>query len=98
MMDNSSASESVYKLAPDVSLQPLGDGEGGVVLMLKSGEIYTVNDTTLDFLSKLDGARTLRSCAEGIAADYEVDAETAMSDLAEIVTELSSEQIITRVA
>jgi pyrroloquinoline quinone biosynthesis protein D len=98
MTDKNSAGEDIYTLAPEVSLQPLGDGEGGVVLMLKSGEIYSVNDTTLDFLSKLDGARNLRSCAEGIAADYDVDVATAMSDLAEIAAELASEQIITRVA
>lgn len=98
MTDRSSAGEVVYTLAPDVSLQPLGEGEGGVVLMLKSGEIYTVNDTTLDFLSKIDGARSLLACAEGIAADYEVEVATAMSDLAEIAAELSAEQIITRVA
>lgn len=98
MTDMISAGEDVYRLADDVSLQPLGEGEGGVVLMLKSGEIYTVNDTTLDFLSALDGARNLRACAEAIAAVYEVDAATAMSDLAEIAADLSSEQIVVRVA
>ncbi len=94
----SSAGEDVYKLAQDVSLQPLGEGEGGVVLMLKSGEIYTVNDTTLDFLSRIDGACSLQSCAEGIAADYDVDVATAINDLAEIAAELSSEAIIQKVA
>lgn len=98
MTDMISAGEDVYRLAEDVSLQPLGEGEGGVVLMLKSGEIYTVNDTTLDFLSKLDGVRNLRACAEAIAADYEVDPATAMSDLAEIAADLTSEQIVIRVA
>ncbi len=98
MTDVNSSGENVYKLASDVSLQPLGEGEGGVVLMLKSGEIYTVNDTTLDFLSKLDGTCSVRSCAEAIAAEYEVEATTAMADLVEIASELSAEQIITRVA
>lgn len=98
MTDEISAGEEVYRLADDVSLQPLGEGEGGVVLMLKSGEIFTVNDTTLDFLSKLDGVRNLRACAEAIAAVYEVDAATAMSDLAGIAADLTAEQIVIRVA
>ena len=98
MTDITCIGEDVYRLADDVSLQSLGDGEGGVVLMLKSGEIYTVNDTTLDFLSKLDGARSLRACAEAIAEVYDVDAATAMADLAEIAADLSSEQIVMRVA
>jgi pyrroloquinoline quinone biosynthesis protein D len=98
MTKQSSVGGDVYKLGDDVSLQPLGDGEGGVVLMLKSGEIYTVNDTTLDFLTKIDGTRDLQSCAEGMAAAFDVDAATALSDLAEIAAELSAEQIIARVA
>ena len=98
MSNHGSSGDDVYELARDVSLQPLGEGEGGVVLMLKSGEIYTVNDTTLDFLSRIDGACSLRSCAEGIAAAYEVDVATALSDLAEIAADLSSEHIIEKVA
>ncbi|WP_187970584.1 PqqD family peptide modification chaperone [Aquibium microcysteis] len=98
MNDANSAGEDVYRLADDVSLQPLGEGEGGVVLMLKSGDIYTVNDTTLDFLTNLDGARSLRACAEAIAAVYDIDPATAAADLAAIAADLASEQIVIRVA
>jgi hypothetical protein len=98
MPTHASPGDEVFGLAPDISVQPLGDGEGGVVLHLKSGEIYTINDTTVDFLARVDGRSNLAACAAAIAGIYDVDEATALADLAEIASELVGESILVRIA
>lgn len=89
--------DTVLGLAEKVSLQPLGDGEGGVLLRLDTGELYTVNDTALSFVARLDGKRTLQDAVLLLAEEYDVDPEVLTRDLAEIASELLSEALIERV-
>lgn len=89
---------SRIKLSSHVSLQALGQEEGGVVLRLDSGELFTVNDTTLEFLRGLDGVRTIADVARRMTDIFDVDEATLTADLIEISDELIRESVITLVA
>jgi hypothetical protein len=85
---------SILTLAPKVSMQALGANEGGVLLRLDSGEMYSVNDTTLDFLRRLDGTRTIGSIVEEMVTFIDVDAAVLTADLIEIADELRRESLV----
>jgi hypothetical protein len=87
----------VLRLAEKVSLQQLGEGEGGVILRLDSGELFTVNDTAVSFVAALDGSRSVEGTVQLIAAEYDVDPETLTRDLIEIASELMAAELIERV-
>lgn len=88
---------TVLRLAEKVSLQPLGEGEGGVILRLNSGELFTVNDTALSFVAALDGDRSVGGTVRLIADEYDVDRETLTRDLIEIASELLEAELVERV-
>jgi coenzyme PQQ synthesis protein D (PqqD) len=88
--------KSVYCLSERTSLQGLGEDEGGVLLKLESGEIYTVNDTAYAFLANLDGRSSVRDCIGAIVVDFDVDEPTLLSDLEELMVELEAESLVTR--
>jgi hypothetical protein len=85
---------SILALAPKVAMQPLGAKEGGVLLRLDSGEMYTVNDTTLDFLQRVDGKRTIASIVDEMITFIEVDAAVLTADLIDIAGELRKELLV----
>jgi hypothetical protein len=82
------------QLASQISLQELGADEGGVVLRLDSGELYTVNDTTLAFLRELDGTRTIADVARRMIEVFDVDEATLVVDLTDIASELMRESVV----
>lgn len=92
--DLSVTSSTRFKLSPQISLQELGPDEGGVVLRLDSGELYTVNDTTLAFLRGLDGQKTMGDVARAMLEVFEVDEPTLLADITEIATDLVREKVI----
>jgi pyrroloquinoline quinone biosynthesis protein D len=85
---------TVLRLAEKVSLQPLGEGEGGVILRLDSGELFTVNDSALSFVAALDGNRSLGGTVALIADEYDVDRETLTRDLIEIAADLLAAELV----
>lgn len=87
---------TVLRVADKVSLQPLGEGQGGVILRLDSGELFSVNDTALSFVAALDGERSVEGAVQLIADEYEVDQETLTGDLIEIASELIAAELIER--
>lgn len=87
---------TVLRLAEKVSLQPLGEGEGGVILRLDSGELFTVNDTALSFVAALDGNRSVEGAVGLIANEFDVDPETLTRDLIEIAADLLSAELVER--
>ena len=95
MASDALTGDSVLRLGDQVSLQGLGDDEGGVLLRLDTGDLYTVNDTAFAFVSNLDGARSIGGAAEVLARDYDVPIETLVSDLIEVASELVSESLLT---
>ena len=74
------ASEMVLRLADDASVQHVGDG--AVVLLARSGQLYTCNGTTEAFLDKVDGARSLDQIVVLLSDEFEVDKDTLDQDMA----------------
>ena len=85
-------SETVLRMADDASVQHVGDG--AVVLLARSGQLYTCNDTTEAFLEKVDGARSLDQIIDLLSNEFEVDKATLDQDMAELAAELVAEGIL----
>jgi len=85
-------SETVLRMADDASVQHVGDG--AVVLLARSGQLYTCNDTTEAFLDKVDGARSLDQIIDLLSDEFEVDKATLDQDMAELAAELVAEGIL----
>jgi hypothetical protein len=86
------ASETVLRMADDASVQHVGDG--AVVLLARSGQLYTCNNTTEAFLDKVDGARSLDQIVGLLSDEFDVDRETLDQDMAALAAELVSEGIL----
>ena len=86
------ASGTVLRMADDASVQHVGDG--AVVLLARSGQLYTCNDTTEAFLDKVDGARSLGQIVGLLSDEFEVDRGTLDQDMAELANELVAEGIL----
>lgn len=81
-------------LAPNVMLQPLGDEEGGVLLKLDSGEMYTINDTVVAFLQELDGKRSIADVARRLVEQFDVEEHVLIDDLVEVSRDLASQSLV----
>ncbi|TIV07313.1 MAG: PqqD family protein, partial [Mesorhizobium sp.] len=64
------------------------------VLLARSGQLYTCNDTTEAFLDKVDGARSLDQIIDLLSDEFEVDKATLDEDMAELAAELVAEGIL----
>ncbi|MBZ9987487.1 PqqD family protein [Mesorhizobium sp. BH1-1-5] len=85
-------SETVLRMADDASVQHVGDG--AVVLLARSGQLYTCNDTTEAFLGKVDGARNLDQIVDLLSDEFEVDKATLDEDMTALAAELVAEGIL----
>ena len=85
-------SETVLRMADDASVQHVGDG--AVVLLARSGQLYTCNGTTEAFLDKVDGARSLDQIVGLLSSEFEVDRDTLDQDMTELAAELVAEGIL----
>jgi len=85
-------SGTVLRLADDASVQHVGDG--AVVLLARSGQLYTCNGTTEAFLDKVDGARSLDQIVGLLCEEFEVDKDTLDEDMAALANDLVSEGIL----
>jgi hypothetical protein len=88
---------TVWALHENTSFQPLGDGEGGVLLDTVSGQLFTCNDTTAAFLSAVDGERDFAGILTALEKVFEVDAAVLQGDMAELADQLAAEGLIVRV-
>ncbi len=86
------ASETVLRMADDASVQHVGDG--AVVLLARSGQLYTCNDTTEAFLDKIDGVRSLDQIVDLLSDEFDVDKATLGEDMAVLAAELVAEGIL----
>ncbi|KUM23430.1 hypothetical protein AU467_08630 [Mesorhizobium loti] len=86
------ASETVLRMADDASVQHVGDG--AVVLLARSGQLYTCNGTTEAFLDKVDGARNLDQIVDLLSDEFEVDKATLGEDMTALAVELVAEGIL----
>ncbi|WP_457939794.1 PqqD family protein [Mesorhizobium sp. 10J20-29] len=83
-------------LAPKVSAKSLGENEGGVLLKLDSGEMFTVNDTTMTVLGALEDGIDFGELVSRLSDVFDVDREVLESDLVEIAQDLLEQQLIRR--
>ena len=86
------AFETVLRMADDASVQHVGDG--AVVLLARSGQLYTCNGATEAFLDKVDGARSLDQIVDLLSDEFEVDKATLGDDMTALVAELVAEGIL----
>lgn len=86
--------DRIFKLAEDISFQSLGEGEGAVVLEVKSGQLHTCNDTTAEFLSAIDGSRSFRDVLELLESKFDVDHEVLKNDMINLANQLIAEKVI----
>ena len=73
--------DEVYSLSPVASFQSVGDG--AVVLLADSGQLYSCNDTSEAFLRHVDGKRTLGDIVDLMAEEYEVERALVAEQLAD---------------
>ncbi|MBB5754425.1 PqqD family protein [Prosthecomicrobium pneumaticum] len=83
---------SVLTLSPAASFQSLGNG--AVVLMADSGQLYSANETMEAFLALLDGRRTLGAVIDAMLSDFEVEREILAADILDLAGELAAEGIV----
>jgi pyrroloquinoline quinone biosynthesis protein D len=86
------ASGMILRMAEDASVQHVGDG--AVVLLARSGQLYTCNGTTEAFLEKIDGERSLDQIVGMLSHEFEIDKGTLDQDMAALAGELVSEGIL----
>jgi len=86
--------QSRLQLADNVALQPVGDDGRAVLLELSTGQLYTCNETTRDFLAALDGERTFAQAVDVVLAQYDVEREVLHADLLAMAEELAGEKLI----
>jgi len=86
--------QTVLALSDDVTVQELGETEGGVVLNLRSGEMYTINDTAVTFLQNLDGQLSIGLVADKLVDMFDVPRDVLVADLMELGEQLGSEGLI----
>ena len=60
--------------------------------------VYTLSPVAARIWTLLDGTRTADDIADAIAGEYEVDRDTVLSDLAELVNDLAGVSLLTRVS
>jgi pyrroloquinoline quinone biosynthesis protein D len=84
----------VFSLSDSVSFQPLGEGEGAVVLLIETGDIFTCNDTTSACLRALAGNRTFERSCELLAGQFDVEPPVLRADLEKLATNLVERGII----
>lgn len=84
----------VLSVAKEVSLQNLGVGEGAVVLMIETGQLYTCNDTTAVFLTAIDGKRTFTEIIDELGFKFDVAPDELRMDLSALTEKLIEDGII----
>ena len=83
---------TVLSLVADASVQDMGDG--AVILLAGSGQLYTCNQTTEAFLKQVDGRRDLGTIIALLCEEFDVDRQTASEDFRQLAGELMSEGIV----
>ena len=86
--------DAVFALNEQASLQTMGDG--AVILLVDSGQLYTCNETAEFFLKNVDGQRDFGEVVKLFIAEFEVDEATARTDLIALSGELIGEGILKR--
>jgi hypothetical protein len=82
------------QIASDASHQSLGSGEKDVILSLKTGHLYTCNNTTSAMLKALSDKPTFGTVVDRLLEQFEVPREKLRCDLAAMTNDLIAEGIV----
>ncbi len=82
-------------LGEDVTFQSLGAGQQTAVLSLRTGYLYTCNETTAAMLSAIDGRRSLDEIVELLMKKFDVPREKLTGDLSAMAGKLVAEKLLT---
>ncbi|MBZ0163985.1 MAG: PqqD family protein [Notoacmeibacter sp.] len=88
------STSDIFVLSPAASFETVGDG--AVILLSDSGQLFSCNDTTEAFLRNLDGGRSVGEIARLMGSEYDVPIEVLISDLSDLANELEAEGIVVR--
>lgn len=83
-------------LSKEATLRQVGDS--AVILMVKTGQLYSCNETAQDFITRLDGKRDYQTVAAEIAQEYDVSPDVLSEDLSELLGYLLEEGVLEAVA
>lgn len=75
--------------SPDATYQTVA-GEA-ILIHLKTGVYYSLNEVGTVFWKMLDGARTIADCAAAIAAEYAAPLDVVTADLLDVAADLVKE-------
>ena len=86
--------DSISRLrhSPNATYQVVADE--AILIHLKTGVYYSLNEVGTVFWNLMDGARTIADCADSIAAEYAAPPETVLQDLLELAGELAAEDLV----
>jgi hypothetical protein len=83
---------TVLALSPIAQFQSLG--QGAVILLTDSGQLYSCNETTESFLKAVNGVRTIGDIVDEALAEFEVDRDTLRADFVALAAELAAQGIV----
>jgi Coenzyme PQQ synthesis protein D (PqqD) len=81
-------------LGEDVVFQSLGDGHETVLVSLKTGYLYSCNDTTRTFLEAVDGKKTLAEIGRELLAVFKVSEDRVIADLRLLADRMLAEGLV----
>ena len=85
---------SVLHLRPHVTVQEFGGSDGGVILNLRTGEMYSVNETGVAFLQKLGNQNSVAAIADQLVETFDVSRDVLIADLIELGGQLLAEDLL----
>lgn len=87
--------DSKFKKEDDIIIKKI-DNES-VILNLKSGDYFTLNETGSIIINLLDGKRDLLSIATRLSSDYGEDIKKTLEDLLIFIKVLHKSKLIAKV-
>jgi pyrroloquinoline quinone biosynthesis protein D len=66
----------------------------GTILVAGPEEVLELGETATFVWNHIDGTRTIAEIGAALASEYDVDAETATADVAELVDDLLASEIV----
>ena len=91
---------SVFRRSPDVVCRQVGPESVLVPIRQNVGDldyVYTLSSVAVRIWSLLDGSRTLDDIATELCAEFDIDRETALADVSELVSDLGGVALVSQV-
>ncbi|MBM0201670.1 PqqD family protein [Micromonospora sp. NPDC051227] len=66
----------------------------GKVFIARGDNAFELSEVAAFIYKSIDGSRTIRQLGEGLAAEYDIAVEDAVSDIEELLTDLVAADVI----